>query len=346
MARRVSPTPIARHTKRRRPRGPSAARPGLQRLAAVAGLLAVSTFVNHRLARQAEQRNPPLGQFLAIDGVRLHYAIFGEGPPLVLLHGNGSMIQDFTSSGLVAQAARSHRVIIFDRPGYGHSTRPRGKRWSGDEQADLIKAALDRIGVSKAVVLGHSWGASVAVAVALRHPQVVRSLVLVSGYFYPTPRVDMLLMAGPAVPVFGDILRYSITPIASRLLWPMLLRKIFGPAHVPRKFRDFPMEMAVRPSQLRASATESALLIPMVSAASTSYPTLTMPVVIVAGSGDRLIDPVAQSARLHSALPHSTYHQVPASGHMVHQTDTAVIMKAITEAFGEADSGSATPSSK
>ena len=307
-------------------------RSGMRRLAAIAGLLAVSAVVNHRLARQAERRNPPSGHILDINGVCLHCAEFGAGPALVLLHGNGSMIEDFTSSGLVAQAARDHRVIVIDRPGYGHSTRPRGQIWDAEAQADLIRVALHRIGVSRAVVLGHSWGASVAVALALKHPQVVRSLVLVSGYYYPTPRADMLLLTGPAVPVLGDILRYAIAPVASRLLWPAILRKIFGPSPVPEKFRGFPKEMAVRPSQLRASAAESALLIPVAGGAASRYPTLTMPVIIVAGTKDRLIDPAAQSERLHRALPRSSYHPVPGAGHMVHQTDTAVIVEAIAEA--------------
>lgn len=306
-------------------------------LAAVAVALGVSALLNHCLARRAEAKNPPSGRFLEIDGVRVHYAEFGDGPPLVLLHGNGSMIEDFTSSGLVDLAARSHRVIVFDRPGYGHSTRPRGRVWSADAQADLLNSALGQIGVTGAIVLGHSWGASVAVALATRYPNVVRGLVLASGYYYPTPRVDMMLMAGPAVPIVGDILRYAIAPLTSRLMWPLMMRKIFGPAPVPAKFGSFPMEMAVRPSQLRASAAESALLIPVATAAAASYSSLAMPVVIVAGSDDRLVDPEVQSAQLHDAVPHSTYHRIPGSGHMVHQTDVTAVMRAITEASERAE---------
>ena len=92
--------------------------------------LAISALVNGRLAKDAERRNPPKGQFLEIDGVRLHYVERGKGEPLVLLHGNGSMIQDFKSSGLLDKAAKKYRVIVFDRPGYGHSRRPRGTLWS------------------------------------------------------------------------------------------------------------------------------------------------------------------------------------------------------------------------
>lgn len=306
-------------------------------LAATAGILAVSALVNHQLARQAERRNPPSGRFLDVDGVRLHYTERGDGPPLVLLHGNGSMIEDFTSSGLVDLAARQHRVIVFDRPGFGHSTRPRGTIWNADAQADLYQKALERLNVSRAVFLGHSWGASVAVALALRHPQTVSGLVLASGYYYPTARVDMVLLSGPAMPLLGDVARYTIAPMASRLVWPLLMRKIFGPAPVPAKFEHFPREMAVRPSQIRAGAAESAHLIPTAAAVSGDYATLKMPVVIVVGAEDRLIDPVAQSCRLHDTIAQSSLHSVPGSGHMVHQTSPEAVMAAIDEAFAQAE---------
>ena len=84
--------------------------------------LAASALVNRDLAAKAERDNPARGQFVEIDGVRLHYVERGNGEPLVLLHGNGSMIQDFESSGLLDMAAAKYRVIAFDRPGYGHTT--------------------------------------------------------------------------------------------------------------------------------------------------------------------------------------------------------------------------------
>jgi hypothetical protein len=56
--------------------------------------------------------------------------------------------------------------------------------------------------------------------------------------------------------------RYTVTPILGRVMWPLVLRKIFGPAPTPRKFEGFPKEMALRPLQIRATAAESALMIP------------------------------------------------------------------------------------
>ena len=183
--------------------------------------------------------------------MRLHYVDRGTGEALVLLHGNGSMIQDFDSSGLIDLAAKNYRVIVFDRPGFGHSDRPHNVTWTPAAQAELVSKALHRLGISRAVVLGHSWGASVAVALALKYPDLVSGLVLASGYYYPTARADVLALSVPALPWAGDVIRHTVSPIASRIIWPVLMSKIFGPPTMPKKFGAFPKEMAVRPSQIR-----------------------------------------------------------------------------------------------
>jgi pimeloyl-ACP methyl ester carboxylesterase len=299
--------------------------------AAAAGALAVSALVNRQLAKNAEAQNPPAGRFLNIDGVWLHYIERGAGEPLVLLHGNGSMIQDFDSSGLIDLAAVTHRVIVFDRPGFGHSDRPRDVTWTPEAQASLFRRALQQLGVTKALVLGHSWGASVAVALALTYPDFVRGLVLASGYYYPTARLDVVALSAPALPVLGDVASNTVSPLASRILWPLMMKQIFGPAPVPAKFEGFPKEMAVRPSQIRASAEESALMIPDAAHFEDRYGELKMPVVIIAGEDDRLIDIDEQSARLHGDVAGSKFHRIPKTGHMIHQTATADVLSAIDE---------------
>jgi pimeloyl-ACP methyl ester carboxylesterase len=300
-------------------------------IVAAAGMLAVSALVNHQLARRAERRNRPIGRFLDVDGIRVHYLERGEGDPVILLHGSGSMIEDFEVSGLIDMAAKKYRVIVCDRPGYGHSERPRGTIWTPEAQADLLHRAMEQIGVSRATVLGHSWGASVAIALALKYPEAVKGLILASGYYYPTVRSDVFVLSQPAVPVIGDLIRYTIAPLAGRLLWPLAMRKIFGPAAVPKKFERFPKEMAMRPSQLRAGAAETALLIPDAIALQDRYADLRMPVVVIAGEEDRVVDIERQSSRLHRQISQSAFRRVRGSGHMVHQTATSQVMAAIDQ---------------
>lgn len=324
----ASSLPRARDGLRRLANG-SRANPLLAVGAATLVGLAAAAVVNQQAARKAERENPPLGKFVTIDGCRLHYNEQGAGNPLVLLHGNGSMIEDFRSCGLMDLAAGRYRVIAIDRPGYGHSDRPRSRIWTADQQADLISKALHHLKISQAIVLGHSWGASVAVALALRHPKMVGGLVLASGYYYPKPRLDALMLSAPAVPVIGDIVRYTVAPVIGRMVWPRLLRKLFGPRSVPAKFARFPKEMALRPSQIRASAAEASLLLQATMTHRNDYAALKMPVAIVAGGDDRLIDPREQSARLHRDIAQSDFASLAGEGHMIQHTATASLMAAI-----------------
>jgi hypothetical protein len=158
-------------------------------LAGTAAALGAAALYNRKQTREAERRYPPIGRFLKVDGVRLHYIDRGQGDPLVLIHGNGTMIQDFTVSGLVDRLTDRYRVIIIDRPGYGYSSRPR-QLWTPRAHARLFHKALAQLGVERAMVYGHSWGTLVAVALVLEAPELVRGLVLGSGYYYPTLRAD------------------------------------------------------------------------------------------------------------------------------------------------------------
>src|SRR5436309_3148996 len=153
---------------------------------------------------------------------------------------------------------------------------------------------------------------------------------------------DVVLASGPAVPVVGDVIRTTLAPILGRAMWPIVLRKIFGPAPTPRKFAGFPKEMALRPSQIRAIAAEAALMIPNAIAMRGDYADLKMPVVIISGDGDRLID-IDQSVRLHEEVAQSSFHRVRGAGHMVHQTAPGAMMAGIDEAAAAAREGEGLP---
>ena len=298
-------------------------------------LAAAALYVRQR-SRQAERDNPPLGKFIEVEGVRLHYVERGEGQPLVLLHGDGSMIQDFLSSGLIDRAAEHYRVIVFDRPGYGYSERPRTTIWTPQAQAELLHHALHLLGVRQAVVLGHSWGTLVAISLALDHPGFVKSLVLLSGYYYPTARLDVPLFSPPAIPIIGDLMRYTVSPLLTRLMWPGLMRRVFGPAPMPERFsREFPVWMALRPLQLRASAADAALMIPAAFSLRNRYRELSMPVTIMAGVEDRHVNTHVHSERLHDEVHHSVLHLTHGSGHMLHHFAVDEVLRAIDDSVAE-----------
>jgi pimeloyl-ACP methyl ester carboxylesterase len=298
-------------------------------IAGSAAALGTAALYTRRQTQNAERQYKPIGRYLTVDGVRLHYVERGEGEPIVLIHGNGTLIQDFTVSGLVARLAERYRVIVIDRPGYGYSTRPR-QLWTPRAYARLFRKALKQLGVEKATVYGHSWGTLVAVALASEAPSLVRGLLLGSGYYYPTIRADTFLLSPPAIPVIGDALRYTISPLIARAMLPGMIKKMFQPAVVPERFdRLFPKALMLRPLQLRAAAEDAVLMTPSVMELERHYGELTMPVTIITGADDQIVDVGRQSARLHRELPGSEFISLPGLGHMIHHLDPDAVANAV-----------------
>lgn len=303
-------------------------------LGAAAVALAAAAVHNVRRARRAERENPARGRFVAVDGVRLHLLEKGAGPPVVLIHGNVVTAEDFAVSGVMDRLARHHRVIAIDRPGMGYSDRPRDRMWTPAAQAALLVHAMERLGVVRPVVVGHSLGATVAAALALHDPDAVRGLVLLGGYFHPTARADLVLSLPPAVPVIGDLLRYTLSPLFGAASMPVLLKGMFTPCPVPQAYRDgHDTDLALRPGQVRAMAEDGTMMVPAAAAMRNRYGELRMPVAILAGTEDAVVVPDGQSERLHGTIPHSTLRLIPGVGHMFHHADPDAVADAVETVF-------------
>jgi pimeloyl-ACP methyl ester carboxylesterase len=300
--------------------------------ATAAASLVGAAIYNEAQRRAAERKTPPIGSFLEVDGVRLHYWKQGGGRPLVLLHGNGATIQDLQLSGLIDAAAQRYQIIAFDRPGFGYSERPRSRLWCPTAQAQLIRRAIRALGIERPIVWGHSWGSQVALAMALDHPEDVAALVLVSGYYFPTARADVALFSPPAIPVAGDVLRHTLSPVAARAMAPAVFKTLFSPQEVPEVMTRWPIGLASRPSQLRAAAADTAFMVPAAAELSKRYGELALPLVIVAGDGDKIADFRSQSAALHKAVAGSELIILEGVGHMAHYADPARLVAAIDRA--------------
>lgn len=298
-------------------------------LLAAAIILALLAVMNHAAARGAERRNPPKGSFLEVDGVRLHYSDRGTGRPVLLVHGNIVTGDDYNTSGVAERLVGTCRVLIFDRPGFGYSERPRWRPWAAMAQAELLHKALAELGVQRPVVVGHSWGTLVALALAIRHPADAAGLVLLSGYYFPTFRLDALMVAPGAIPVLGDILRYTISPLFGWLTMPLTKRLMFAPAPMTARFKsEYSTAMALRPSQIRATCVDGTFMVPSAMGLRAHYGELSLPVAIMAGDGDKVVSH-RLAERLRAAIPGSTLRIVKGAGHMVHHVATDQVVEAI-----------------
>ena len=308
-------------------------------MAAVGAMaLAGAAVIVNRQSAKVERANPPRGSFVTSAGVRLHYVERGQGRPVVFLHGNGMMVEDMLISGVFGATAGLFRAIAIDRPGFGHSERPRGTTWTAAAQAALLPRAFALLGIDKPIVVGHSLGTMVALALALNHPDQVGGLVLASGYYYPTARADVVMVSPTAAPILGDLLCYTVAPLIGEVMAPRMIKKMLSPQPVPARFeRHFPVGLMLRPSQISAATKDATHMIPDAYGMSSRYLELTCPVAILSGDVDKVVDHKSQAMRLHDEMPASKLDVFSGVGHMVHYADPDRVVRGI-DWVGEARS--------
>lgn len=153
------------------------------------------------------------------------------------------------------------------------------------------------------------------------------ALVLVSGYYLASRRLELLLGSLAAVPIAGRILAHTVLPWVARASWPLMVRGLFAP-QPPDSFATFPAELTFRPSQLRASARETALLNPSVKGLFKRLRVIGLPITAIAGADDKVVDP-AHSGQLARKVPGTSLEVLPDQGHMVHHTSAEQVVDAI-----------------
>ncbi len=276
-------------------------------------------------------RRPP-GRFVTVDGLPVHVIVRGRGRPVVLVHGNGTMAEDFSICGLIDRLAARYRVIAIDRPGFGYTARPRHRLWTAQGQAVLLHRVLEQLAVERPVVVGHSWGTIVALALAADGRRPLRGLVLLSGSYFPGHRFDAALIAPLALPGFGDAARAMVPAKMSAALTEQSFRQVFWPQAVPARFKArFPVEIAAAATQARAVSEDAASMNAAVTGLQRRYAGLTLPVSILAGDADAIVKTGEHAVRLHTTIPGSTLRLLPGIGHMTHYAARLKVERAIDE---------------
>ncbi len=123
------------------------------------------------------------GQFIDVNGYRTHYFDQGNGPVIILMHGASIAIDAWlTWHSTIAHLASSFRVLAFDQPGFGRTDMPKDGRYMNRlERSDHALGFLDRLGVERAILVGHSEGGFMAARMAIARPVLTDKLVIVTS---------------------------------------------------------------------------------------------------------------------------------------------------------------------
>jgi pimeloyl-ACP methyl ester carboxylesterase len=242
----------------------------------------------------------------------------GEGCDVVLIHGTLMALEDMWLP-LAPRLAGRHRVVAVDRPGHGLSVRRRLVDASPWRQAAAIREAIDHLGLRRPVVVGHSFGATVALCLALSHPDAVRGVVALAPLCFPEPRLEQALFGPRAVPGLGDGLATMLAGSLDRAMLPLLWRAIFLPQAVPPDFAArFPWLHASGPARMIAEGEDAMSVWPALARAAAAYPTCRVPVRILGGAADIVVNNALHGALAAAMIPGARFAWLRGTGHMLH----------------------------
>ncbi len=255
--------------------------------------------------------------FVEVERTRLHVVRGGAGrQTVVLLHGNAGSTYDF-ERGLAELLSKSYRIVAFDRPGHGKSDRPGRKAATVEYQARMLHDALRSIGVSDPILVGHSWGASLALRYALDYPEETAGLVLLAPAAFPDADPNPLLRALVRTPLVGGVTLF----VGKRMLGLDTLRRELTRAFYPQPVPESYMKMAASTwlgrRQLRSFIEDEWSLNASLRGMSARYGELRLPVVIVTGDEDQIVSPRENALRLKEMIPRARLVELKGAGHQI-----------------------------
>jgi pimeloyl-ACP methyl ester carboxylesterase len=270
------------------------------------------------------------GEFVTAGGVRVHYVRAGEGRPVVYVHGAKGSVYDFTLS-VGSRLAQRYAAVAMDRPGSGFSGRPAEGENSPQAQAAVLRAAAAELGLERPILLGHSFGAAVALAWALAAPQDVAAVVTLGGYVLPIgghPAWAVALLRSPtALRAVGALGRSRV----GRPLVESAVKRAFSPGTPPPEYTAVAPRLALATANLISDGEDRKAAEVGLTALRPLYPGLLVPLVIVVGAEDRMVPPTL-SERLHALVPASELVRVPGAGHMPQFTAPDAVIAAVDRA--------------
>jgi len=264
------------------------------------------------------------GEFVDVGGSRLYYYAAGSrgaGDPVVLIHGFP------TSSRLWHAVTRDflagHRLVIVDLPGFGRSDPPTAPADCGTH-ADAIRALMDDLGIAHAVIVGHGLGGGVAQALAIRWPERVSALALVSSAAFGVRPRGMARMARS----LGPLARHTPPALLAGLVHGGVRRGFSDPERSHLTLDTCLRSFTTRAGRDALAGHLSALGRCDTSEWSARLGEVRVPTAIVWGAEDPFY-PVALGARLQQAIPGATFEILPGAAHFVPEDSPDQLRRAI-----------------
>ena len=282
--------------------------------ATAAGLAGLTAWTARRVGRSF----PARGRFIAVGLEHIHIFERGSGSPIVLVHGLAGNLGNY-AYGVIERLAADHRVIAIDRPGSGHSPRTRSYRANLRAQGDIVAGVIVALELGQPLVVGHSLGGAVALATALDHPEAVGGLALIAPLTHSSSTLP------PPFRLLALRSRLLRVLVAWTIALPLAIRHrretlsaLFGPESAPADFATKGGALlGLRPSAFIGASTDLTALQKDLPGMVARYGSLRLPVGVLYGDADRILDYREQGEVLRDKIPGVEIELVEGAGHML-----------------------------
>ncbi len=316
-------------------------------LAIIAALLAASAIVTLIGSILLERAHPARGRRIDIGGLRQHVVELGPPagvrdrvPALVFLHGAGCNLEDLRPLG--ERLAARHRALLVDRPGQGWSDGGGRATASPTAQAGILRDLLDRLGIERAILVGHSWGGTLATTFALNQPDRVAGLVLLAPATHPPLRGFTGLYTALSVPLGGWLFSRTLALPLGAAAFDRGLRNAFLPQQPPPRYiKRSAVLLVLRPRAFLANARDLAGLEAFLARQAPRYGEIKVPTLIFGGDRDWVTAAPQHAMALAAAIPAAKLTIIPGAGHMLHHGDEDRIVTAIEGLIADASNDNA-----
>lgn len=311
----------------------------------LAGIVAIAFGYTAVRTQAINAAYPPIGAFVEIDGARIHYTL-DQGPdgatPILFLHGASGSLRDW-HVGPVKDLSRHRTVIAVDRPGLGWSERGTADDLgTPDGQARIAAQLLERLGISKAVIVGHSYGAAVAAALALDAPEKAAGLVLLAPATHPWPGGVAWYHHAATAPVVGPVFRWVLGLPAGEMRLSCATQSVFEPnPPVPDYAVRTGAARVLTPGRFKANSENVASLKAFVIEQAPRYAGIAAPTLIFAGAEDTVVRNDLHAEALHREIGNAGLVVLENVGHMPQHGARKEVMAGIESLARGLDRGGA-----
>ncbi|TWF55064.1 alpha/beta fold hydrolase [Neorhizobium alkalisoli] len=305
----------------------------------LAALCAAYWFTTQR-AKAISAHFPNTGRLTDIGGYRLNALHIpatpsSDLPPIVFLHGASGNFRDQETAFRRLLTGRAEMLFV-DRPGHGYSERGGPENDRPDGQADAIACLMDKLGIEKAVISGHSFGGAIAMSFALRHPDKTAGLMLIAPATHPWDGdVDWYYKLS-AHPRFGWLFTHLFTLPAGLVLMDKATQAVFHPNQRPHNYiEDAATALVLRPDNFRYNAIDLTNLNTAAAAMAPHYNTIKTPTVVITGDSDKIVSPAIHARGIVESVLGAKLVTIRGLGHKPDYIATDVVIAGIEVISGK-----------